>query len=73
VRAAFVGYESLLRGFIGQKQRAAGKFTGSFAPRTRPGLFLRNKISGLLALPHVAEWVFGNAVADHLPLPDYGD
>ena len=71
--AALAGYESVLRDFIGQKQRAAGKFAGSFAPRTELGLFLRNKISGILALPHVAEWVFGNAVTDHLTLPDYGD
>ena len=72
-QAAFAGYESLLRDFIGQKQRAAEKFAGSFAPRTGLGIFLRNKISRLLALPHVAEWVFGNSVTDHLILPDYGD
>jgi 2-polyprenyl-6-methoxyphenol hydroxylase-like FAD-dependent oxidoreductase len=68
---AFARYEGLLRDFIIGKQKAAGKFAGAFAPRTRLGLFARNQVTKIMALPHVAEWALGSSITDRLELPDY--
>jgi 2-polyprenyl-6-methoxyphenol hydroxylase-like FAD-dependent oxidoreductase len=64
-------YEQLLRGFISGKQEAAVKMAGSFAPRTRWGLFLRNQITKAFALPLVAKMVMGSSLIDSFTLPDY--
>lgn len=37
--SAFERYERLLHPFVLAKQKAVQKFSGSFAPKTRPGLF----------------------------------
>ncbi|MGA8652232.1 MAG: FAD-binding domain, partial [Xanthobacteraceae bacterium] len=44
-QSAFSRYESVLRQFIDSKQRAAEQFAGSFAPKTRLGLSIRNQLS----------------------------
>ena len=69
--AAFRRYEDLLRPFMTAKQNAAVRFAGSFAPKTRFGLFLRNQITRATALPYVAELTLGRLVRDDLDLPDY--
>lgn len=71
-RAAFAAYEARLRGFIAGKQRAAERFAGSFAPRTRLGLALRNVLSRLVEWPFIAEWAIGRGLRDAIELPDYG-
>jgi len=64
-------YEPQLRTFISGKQEAAVKMAGSFAPRTRWGLFLRNQITKAFALPFVAKMVMGSTLIDSFTLPDY--
>jgi 2-polyprenyl-6-methoxyphenol hydroxylase-like FAD-dependent oxidoreductase len=44
---AFERYEERLRPFIAGKQKAAVQFAGSFAARTRLGLFFRNQIQSI--------------------------
>jgi hypothetical protein len=44
---------------------------GSFAPRTRLGLFLRNQITKAFALPLVAKMAMGSTLIDTFTLPDY--
>jgi 2-polyprenyl-6-methoxyphenol hydroxylase-like FAD-dependent oxidoreductase len=39
---AFTRYDTLLRSYIGAKQRGAERFAGAFAPKTRVGLAFRN-------------------------------
>lgn len=51
---AFRNYENLLWPVIIRKQRAATRFAGSFAPRTRFGLFVRNQVMRLFSVPFVA-------------------
>lgn len=68
---AFQRYEQRLRRFIVGKQDAAVKFSGSFAPKTRLGIFLRNKITKAFKLPFVAELAMGPSLMDRIDLPDY--
>ena len=64
-------YELQLRPFLAGKQIAAAKLAGSFAPRTRWGLFLRNQITKAFALPLVARLAMGSTLIDSIALPDY--
>ena len=59
------------RPFIDHKQRAARRLGGWFAPRTRTGLFIRNQITRLAAVPGLSNLIVGPMVAHDLPLPDY--
>ncbi|MGH6839365.1 MAG: FAD-binding domain [Methylocella sp.] len=69
-QVAFPRYEQLLRPFMTAKQAAARQFADSFAPKTRMGLFLRNHITKVLALPFVANLALGSLL-DRIELPDY--
>jgi 2-polyprenyl-6-methoxyphenol hydroxylase-like FAD-dependent oxidoreductase len=70
-RAAFAAYERLFGAFVAGKQRAARNFAGTFAPRSRFSLWLRNRLFGLMSIPLVAHLVVGRAFMDKLKLPDY--
>jgi 2-polyprenyl-6-methoxyphenol hydroxylase-like FAD-dependent oxidoreductase len=67
---AFARYEQLLRPFMIAKQAAAQRFAGSFAPKTRLGLALRNQIMKSFALPFVANRALGRLL-DRIELPEY--
>jgi 2-polyprenyl-6-methoxyphenol hydroxylase-like FAD-dependent oxidoreductase len=67
----FANYERLLRRFIDGKQRGAERFAGTFAPKSRWGLFLRNQIINAAAIPGFARIAFGRSIADSLELPEY--
>jgi 2-polyprenyl-6-methoxyphenol hydroxylase-like FAD-dependent oxidoreductase len=64
-------YEKRLHAFMLGKQEAAKKFAGSFTPKTRWGLFLRNQVTRAFAIPFLLERVMGNSLLDRLELPDY--
>ncbi len=68
---AFRNYETLLRDFIGTKQKAAERFSSAFAPKTRWGLFLRNQVIRATAIPGLAKLTFGRDLVDKLTLPNY--
>lgn len=68
---AFARYEALLRSFMAGKQRAAERFAGSFAPKTRLGLWVRNQITKTFRLPSIARLVIGRGILDRLDLPVY--
>jgi 2-polyprenyl-6-methoxyphenol hydroxylase-like FAD-dependent oxidoreductase len=70
-RTAFPRYENFFRPYVTGKQRAAERFAGSFAPRTRLGLFIRNQVTRLLAVPLVANLAMGRLLFDRLTLPRY--
>ena len=70
-RMAFRRYEELLRPFVLRKQVAAEKFAGSFAPRTKFGIFLRNQVTRLMSVPQVARMARASLLADPLDLPVY--
>jgi 2-polyprenyl-6-methoxyphenol hydroxylase-like FAD-dependent oxidoreductase len=69
--AGVAAYEARLRPFIEQKQRAALGFGAWFAPRTGPGVFMRNQLTRLAGLPGIASWMASRMFEDRLDLPDY--
>lgn len=69
---AFPAYEQMLRPLMDSKQHAARRFAASFAPRTRIGIFLRNRATELMTHSWVAERFMGRLLSDTLNLPDYG-
>ena len=68
---AFERYERLLREFMDGKQKAAEQFAGSFAPRTRFGLLMRNQLSKAFRFPFIADLLVGRGLLDRLTLPAY--
>jgi len=68
---AFASYEARLRSYIDAKQRAAERFAGAFAPRTRVGLHFRNMVANAFAIPGLARLALGRDIADRIEIPDY--
>jgi 2-polyprenyl-6-methoxyphenol hydroxylase-like FAD-dependent oxidoreductase len=68
---AFRRYQELFGPFVLKKQKAALRFAGTFAPRSRFALFLRNQIFNLMAIPWVADLAAGRDLTDSIFLPDY--
>jgi 2-polyprenyl-6-methoxyphenol hydroxylase-like FAD-dependent oxidoreductase len=64
-------YEKLLRPLMSAKQKATERFSRSFAPKTRMGLYLRNQMTKAFALPLVARFALGRSLLDRLELPEY--
>jgi len=71
VDEAFQRYEQFLRTYIDAKLVAAEKFAGSFAPKTRLGLWVRNQATKLFSLPFVPGLVMKSTLVDHIELPSY--
>ena len=70
---AFRKYETLLRPFLAQKQQAALRFAGFFAPKNSWGLFLRNLATNVSSVPFLAKLLIGRALRDDFDLPNYND
>ena len=68
---AFRRYQDLFGPFVFKKQKAALRFAGAFAPKSKFALFLRNQIFKLLAIPWIADLAVGRDLADNIALPDY--
>ena len=69
---ALARYQQLFGPFVLNKQKAALRFAGAFAPRSKLALFLRNRIFNLMAIPWIADITVGRDLADNIALPDYG-
>jgi 2-polyprenyl-6-methoxyphenol hydroxylase-like FAD-dependent oxidoreductase len=68
---AFRQYQNLFGPFVAMKQNAALRFAGSFAPKSRLAIYLRNRIFDLMAVPWVADFAAGRGFVDKIALPDY--
>jgi 2-polyprenyl-6-methoxyphenol hydroxylase-like FAD-dependent oxidoreductase len=68
---AFRRYQDLFGPFVLRKQKAALRLAGTFAPKSKFSLFLRNQIFRLLAIPWIADLAVGHDFADHIALPNY--
>jgi 2-polyprenyl-6-methoxyphenol hydroxylase-like FAD-dependent oxidoreductase len=68
---AFARYQQLFGPFVSNKQRAARRFVGAFAPKSRTLLFLRNRLFSLLSIPWIANLIAGREFSDRIALPDY--
>lgn len=69
--AAFGRYQELFGPFVLGKQKAALRFAGAFAPKSKFGLFLRNRIFNLMAIPWIADFAAGRDFTDKIELPNY--
>jgi 2-polyprenyl-6-methoxyphenol hydroxylase-like FAD-dependent oxidoreductase len=68
---AFRRYQDVFGPFVLAKQRAAPRFAGSFAPKSKLSLFLRNQIFKLMAIRWIADLAVGRDLADNIALPAY--
>ncbi|HWE53476.1 MAG TPA: FAD-binding domain [Bryobacteraceae bacterium] len=69
--AAFARYQALFEPLIRAKQKAALRFAGSFAPKSKLNLWLRNRVFNLLRIGWIADLAVGPDLADRIALPDY--
>ena len=69
--AAFARYQSLFQPLIRAKQQAALRFAGTFAPKSKFRIWLRNRIFNLLRVGWIADLAVGRDLADRIVLPDY--
>jgi len=67
---AFARYQNQLESFVLRKQRSAFKFAGTFAPRSKLSMLVRNAIMNLLRIPWLADFAVGHDLGDDLHLPD---
>src|SRR5262249_17454855 len=70
--SAFTRYQDLFGPFVLQKQDAALRFAGAFAPKSKFALFLRNQIFNVLSIRWIENLAMGRDFADRIMLPDYG-
>jgi 2-polyprenyl-6-methoxyphenol hydroxylase-like FAD-dependent oxidoreductase len=64
-------YERRLRPYIAAKQAGAARLAGAFAPRTRFGLWFRNRVMEAIRAPAIAKLVAGREILDRIELPEY--
>jgi len=69
--AAFGNYETRLRGYIEGKQKGAERFATAFAPKTTFGLWFRNQVLKVSALPGLARLMIGRDIVETMTLPEY--
>ncbi len=68
---AFARYQERLGPFLLHKQKSALRLAGTFAPKSKFALSLRNWIFRLMNIPWVAGFAVGRDLADHIELPVY--
>jgi 2-polyprenyl-6-methoxyphenol hydroxylase-like FAD-dependent oxidoreductase len=68
---AFAQYQRLFGPFVAQKQQAALRFAGAFAPKSKFGLFFRNQVMNLMSIPWITDLVMSRGVSDKIVLTEY--
>jgi 2-polyprenyl-6-methoxyphenol hydroxylase-like FAD-dependent oxidoreductase len=68
---AFAAYQQKLRPFMLRQQEMAAKFAGSFTPKTRAGLIVRDCVINLMNLPALGVWLTRQMFGETFPIPDY--
>ncbi|WP_434667004.1 FAD-binding domain [Paraburkholderia sp. A3BS-1L] len=66
---AFAAYEQRLRGFMLRQQDAAARFAGSFTPRSRIGLLLRDCVVNLMNVPQIGAWLAPRMLGERFLFP----
>ncbi len=67
---AFAAYERSFRPFLERKQKSARAFASSFAPKTSFGLWVRDQVLRLSAIPVMGDYLMRRFLADRFVLPD---
>jgi 2-polyprenyl-6-methoxyphenol hydroxylase-like FAD-dependent oxidoreductase len=68
---AFARYQERFGPFVTQKQQAALRFAGAFAPKSKFGLFFRNHVMNLMRIPWITDLVVSRGITDKLTLDEY--
>ena len=68
---AFASYQEQFAPFVQEKQKAALRLAGFFAPKSQMALFLRNQVMNLLAIPWVVDFAVARELTDKIVLPEY--
>jgi 2-polyprenyl-6-methoxyphenol hydroxylase-like FAD-dependent oxidoreductase len=68
---AFARYQQIFGRFVLKKQKAALYFAGTFAPKSKTSMFIRNQVMNLLKIPWIADLAVGRELADRFQLPEY--
>jgi 2-polyprenyl-6-methoxyphenol hydroxylase-like FAD-dependent oxidoreductase len=68
---AFARYQQRFGTFVLNKQKAALGFAGTFAPKSKIEMFLRNQVMNLMRIPWVTNFIVRKGLADKISLPDY--
>jgi len=68
---AFARYQQLFAPFVQGKQKAALRFAGFLAPKSKASLFFRNQVMNLLQIRWVADRAITSDLVDKLALPEY--
>jgi 2-polyprenyl-6-methoxyphenol hydroxylase-like FAD-dependent oxidoreductase len=68
---AFAKYQERFAPFVLNKQKAALRFAGAFAPKSNFTMFLRNQIMNLMRIPWFTEIAVGRDFVDRIELPEY--
>jgi 2-polyprenyl-6-methoxyphenol hydroxylase-like FAD-dependent oxidoreductase len=68
---AFTRYQELFGPFILKKQKAALRFAGTFAPKSKFSLFFRNQVMNLMKIPWIADLAIGRDLEDKIAIPEY--
>jgi len=67
----FARYEEIFGPFVANKQKAALRFSSTFAPSSKFSLWMRNQVMNLMKIQWVADRVVGAGLADKITLPNY--
>src|SRR5665213_1833547 len=67
---AFARYQHRFGPFVLKKQKAALGFAGTFAPKSKLSLFLRNQVMNLMRIPWVTDLIVSRGLADNISIPD---
>jgi 2-polyprenyl-6-methoxyphenol hydroxylase-like FAD-dependent oxidoreductase len=68
---AFAQYQRRFGPFVLQKQKSALRLAGTFAPKSKLSIFLRNQVMNLLRIPWISDVVLSRDLGDHIALPKY--
>jgi 2-polyprenyl-6-methoxyphenol hydroxylase-like FAD-dependent oxidoreductase len=67
---AFAAYEQRLQTFMRRQQNVAAKFAGSFTPKTRLGMFVRDCVVNLMNVPMLGGWLTRQMLGETFPIPE---
>jgi 2-polyprenyl-6-methoxyphenol hydroxylase-like FAD-dependent oxidoreductase len=70
--AALARYQARLMPFVKRKQQSAAKFASSFVPKSALGVAFRDRVTRLLRLPFLVDFLLGREMREAINLPDYG-
>lgn len=70
-KTAFKKYEDIMKPLIESKQKLAQSFAGKLIPKSKWGIWLRNRFCNIMFSSFVIKWFVKNYMTDKIQLKDY--